>query len=167
MKYLKLLSSVSKRTYVLLFAAIIALSAIYTYIQIEDAVALDKRIATRQKDLERTVMLKDLFLAKRRSAESVHEKKSEGKVLSLGLLEELTTKTFVAGKLSSLRPATVSEERGRPQGMFEVKVNGAALGEVISFVQELENSGFFVKKLQINMGPSGTFVDMYATITAG
>jgi hypothetical protein len=167
MKYLKMLSSVSERTYVLLFTAIIALSSVYIYFHIEDAASLDKKIATRQKELERTIVLKDVYLAKRRSAENVQVKKTEEKTPSLGLIEDITSKIFVAGRLSSLRPTAVREERGRAQVMFELKVNNAALGEVIAFVKEVESSGLYVRKLQLNMAASGTFVDMYATITAG
>jgi hypothetical protein len=167
MKYLKILSSISERTYVLLFTAIIVLSSVYTYFQIEDAASLDKKITTRQKELERTVMLKEVYLAKRRSVENVQVKKTEEKTPSLGLIEDITAKTFVAGKLASLRPTAVKEERGKTQVMFELKVNNAALGEIIAFVREVENSGFYVRKLQLNMAASGTFVDMYATITAG
>jgi hypothetical protein len=167
MKYLKILSSVSERTYVLLFAAIIVLSSVYTYFQIEDAASLDKKITTRQKELERTVVLKEVYFAKRRSAENVQVKKTEEKTPSLGLIEDITSKIFVAGRLSSLRPTAVREERGRAQVMFELKVNNAALGEVIAFVKEVESSGLYVRKLQLNMAASGTFVDMYATITAG
>ena len=167
MKYLKMLSSVSERTYVLLFTAIIVLSSVYTYFHIEDATSLDKKIATRQKELERTIVLKDVYLAKRRSAENIQVKKTEEKTPSLGLIEDITSKIFVAGKLNSLRPTAVREERGRAQVMFELKVNNAALGEVIAFVKEVESSGFYVRKLQLNMAASGTFVDMYATITAG
>ena len=167
MKYLKMLSSVSERTYVILFAAIIVLSSVYIYFQIEDAASLDKRIATRQKELERTIMLKNVFLAKKRGAENVQVKKTQEKTPSLGLIEDITAKTFVAGRLTSLRPTAAKEERGGSQVMFELKVNNAALGEVITFVKEVESSGLYVRKLQLNMAASGTFVDMYATITAG
>jgi hypothetical protein len=112
-------------------------------------------------------VLKDVYLAKRRSAENVQVKKTEEKTPSLGLIEDITSKIFVAGRLSSLRPTAVREERGRAQVMFELKVNNAALGEVIAFVKEVESSGLYVRKLQLNMAVSGTFVDMYATITAG
>ena len=167
MKFLKILSSVSQRTYVLLFTAIIVLSSVFTYFRIEDAASLDKRITARQKELERTIMLKDVYFAKRKSAENVQVKKTEEKKPSLGLIEDITAKAFVAGKLASLRPTAVSEERGRAQLMFELKVNNAALGEVINFVKEVENSGLYVRKLQLNLAASGTFVDMYATISAG
>jgi hypothetical protein len=165
-KYLKIFSSVSQRTYVLLFVAVILLSSVYTFFQIEDGAALDKKIATRQKELERAVVLKDLYLAKKKSVEA-QPKKTEEKSLSLGLIENITGKAFTAGRLTSLRPATVKEERGRSEAMFEVKVSGAALGEVIAFVKEVENSGLHLRKLQLNLAASGTLVDMYATITAG
>lgn len=168
MKFLKVFLSISERTYVLLFLAIIVISSVYTYFQIEDASSLDKKIATRQKELERTIMLKDVYFAKKRNTESLPSKKTEEKAISLGLIEDITAKTFVAGKLSSLRPTAVKEERGKAQVMFELKVNGAALGEVITFVKEVQNSGLYVRKLQLTMPASGqTFVDMYATITAG
>lgn len=168
MKFPKIFSSISERAYVLLFLVIIVVSAVYTYFQIEDASSLDKKIATRQKELERTIMLKDVYLAKKRSTEGLPTKTTEQKPISLGLIEDITAKTFVAGKLSSLRPTAVKEEKGRAQVMFELKVNGAALGEVITFVKEVEGSGLYVRKLQLNMPSSGqTFVDMFATLTAG
>jgi hypothetical protein len=170
MKFLKIFSSIPERTYVLLFLIIIIISSAYTYFQIEDASSLDKKIATRQKELERTIMLKDIYLAKKRNAEGLPTttKEKEQKAISLGLIEDITAKTFVAGKLSSLRPTAVKEEKGRAQVMFELKVNGAALGEIIAFVKEVEGSGLYVRKLQLNMPSSGqTFVDMFATITAG
>jgi len=171
MKFLKIFSSIPERTYVLLFLIIIIISSAYTYFQIEDASSLDKKIATRQKELERTIMLKDIYLAKKRNAEGLPTKRTEQKeqkAVSLGLIEDITAKIFVAGKLSSLRPTAVKEEKGRAQIMFELKVNGAALGEIIAFVKEVEGSGLYVRKLQLNMPSSGqTFVDMFATITAG
>lgn len=168
MRFPKVLSSIPEKVYILAFLAIIVLSSAYTYFQAEDTFALEKKIASRQKEFDRTVMLKDMYLAKKKNMEGLFSKGTEEKTASLGLIEELASKTFIAGKLTMLKPSTAREEKGKTQVIFELKVGGAALGEVIAFVKGIEASGLYVKKLQLNISASNpTFLDMYTIITAG
>jgi hypothetical protein len=47
----------------------------------------------------------------------------------------------------------------------DVKVTGASLGEVISFVKSADNSGLYVSKLRLSAPAANpTFLDMQATI---
>jgi len=168
MKYFKFLFRIPEKTYILIFFVIIILCAFYTYSKLEEASTIEKRIQSRQKELGRTIMLKELYTSKRKAMEQLLSTSTEEKPLPLGFLEEASSKAFVAGRLIVLKPSAIKEEKAKGQSVFEIKVNGAALSEVIKFVTEVENNRLFVKKLQLNM-PAGSqnFVDMFAIITTG
>ncbi|MCX8023533.1 MAG: hypothetical protein N2745_12285 [Syntrophorhabdaceae bacterium] len=168
MKYFKFLNKVPEKTYILIFVAIIILSSFYTYFRIEEAADIEKKIEAKQRDLNRTILLKNMYLSKKRVMEQSVAKPGEEKPLPLSFLEEASAKAFVAGRLAVLKPSAVKEEKVKGQSVFEIKVNGAALGEVIKFVTDVEKERMFVKKLQLNMPAGGqNFVDMFAIITAG
>ena len=57
------------------------------------------------------------------------------------VVEDMVTKSFVGGTLTSLQPSTDKEEKGSTQTAVEVKVAGAALGEIVTFVKAVENAG--------------------------
>jgi hypothetical protein len=168
MRIIQLLSSVPSRVYTLIFLSVTVLAGAYSYILYDDTRAVEQRIQAKQKELGRVVALRDKYIAKKRSLEQVAKKASGEKVMSLSIVEETVSKSFVSGRLTTLKPSTLKEEKGKNVGVIEVKVTNAALGEVISFVKALESSGLFVKKLQINLPGSGqAYVDMYALVAGG
>ncbi len=168
MKLLNTLSSLPEKVYIGAFVLIIILTASYAYIMSGDTIALEQKIVSRQKDLNGIVKLKDLYLAKKKNFEHATAKKTEKNKPSLTLLEEVVSKTFVGGRLTLLKPSTMKDEKGKSLGIYELKFGGAALGEVVNFVKEVESAGLYVKKLQMNMPAAGqTLIDMYAVITEG
>ena len=164
-----ILKSIPERVYLLGFAVIIILALAYSYILYKDASAYDQRIASKQKELINVLELKNTYLAKKHHAEKGRSENAERVVVSLGLIEEMVTKVFVSGKMNMLKPSVLKQEKGKTQqGIFELKVGGAALKEVIGFVNEAESKGFFIKKLQINIQASNpSLLDMYVVIVAG
>lgn len=165
---LNMLSSLPERVYIAIFIAIFLISSVYAYILIDDARILDQRIAQKQQELDRIIKLKDLYLAKKRSFDRTTSKGKQESVISLTLLEEVITKSFIGGKLNMLKPSTIKEGKGGTIEVFDIKIGGAALGEIITCIKSLEISGFFIKKLQLNMPAAGqTVIDMSATITGG
>lgn len=165
---LNMLSSLPERVYIAIFIAIFLISSAYAYILSDDARILDQRIGQKQQELDKIIKLKDLYLAKKKSFDRTTSKSKQESVISLTLLEEVITKSFIGGKLNMLKQSTTKEEKGGSIEAFDVKVGGAALGEIITFIKSLEASGFFIKKLQLNMPAAGqTVIDMSATITGG
>lgn len=165
---LNMISSLPERVYIAIFIAIFLISSAYAYILVDDALMLDKRIAQKQQELDRIIKLKNLYLAKKKSFSRTTSKSSQESVISLTLLEEVIVKSFIGGKLNMLKPSTIKEEKGGAIAAFEVRVGGAALGEIITFVKSLEDAGFFIKKLQLNVPAAGqTVIDMSAIITGG
>ena len=92
-------------------------------------------------------------------------KKVENRALSLGTVEEMVQKSFVGGTLTMLQPATSEGEKGAHRMAVEVKVNGAALKEVISFVKAADGFGLYVDKLRLTLPATNpTCLDMQATL---
>jgi len=166
---LNFFASLSERVYIVIFVVIIIVSSTYAYLLKEDARILEQKITARQQELGRIIKLKDLYQAKKRGLERSVSRGSQEKTISLGMIEETVTKSFTGGKLNMLKPSTIKEDRGgNAQRAFEVKVGGAALGEIITFVKALETSGLYVKKLQLTMPAANqTIIDMYAVVTGG
>jgi hypothetical protein len=166
---LNFFASLSEKIYIAIFVAIIVVSSTYIYLLKEDTLALEGQIATKQQELGRIIKLNSLYQAKKRSLERTVSKGSQENTISLGMIEEIITKSFIGGKLNMLKPSITKEDkRGSAQKTFEVKVGGAALGEVITFVKALETSGLYVKKLQLTMPAANqAVIDMYAVVIGG
>jgi hypothetical protein len=159
----------SERVYIAIFVGIIVVSSAYAYLLKEDARILESKIATKQVELGKVIKLKDQYQEKKRILEKPSPKESQQRIISLGMIENAVTKSFTGGKLNMLKPSMTKEDKwGSAQRIFEIKVGGAALGEIITFVKALETSGLYVKKLQLTMSAANqTVIDMYAVVIGG
>jgi len=164
-----ILKLIPTRLYLLGFIILTILTSTYSYIFYKDAVAFDQRIASKQKELLNVLELKDIYVAKKHYAERSRLEKSERINVSLGFIEEMVTKIFISGKMTMLKPSVSKQEKGKTQqNVYELKVGGAALKEIIAFMDEAESKGLFVKKFQLNIQASNpSLLDMYVVIAAG
>ncbi len=151
--------------YALAFTAIFAISTIYAYCLSEDARLLQKKIESKQKDYAEVLQLKDVYESQKRALEKAVSKKTESRAISLGLVEEMVAKNFMGGTLTAMQPAPTKEEKGGQRMAVDVKVTGAPLGEIISFVKSAENIGLYVGKLRLSVPAANpTSLDMQATV---
>ena len=88
--------------------------------------------------------------------------------MSLAAVEEIATRSLVGGRLTALRPVSSRSEKERKQPVVEVKVSGAPLGEVVSFLQAIDSAGFRLKKIQLSLPGTGqTLLEMQASLVDG
>jgi hypothetical protein len=159
-------TAIPQNVYVLIFSAIFVLASLTTYFLREDTRLLDRKIEAGQKDYAEVLQLKDSYDIGKRSFEKAASKKSESRALSLAVLEDMVAKNFVGGSLAMLQPAAGKEEKGQAHTALEVKVTGAPLGEIISFVKAVENSGLQVDRMRLSQAPSNPLsLDMQVTVT--
>jgi len=160
------LAAVPEKIYVLLFFGIFLVTAFSAYFVREDTALLERRIAARQKDLAEVLQLRDTYEAKKHEPDKIALKKSDNQTISLGLVEGMVAKSFVGGTLTALQPMTNKGEKGGTQTAVEVKVTGAALGEIVAFVKAAENTGLRIDKLHLALAASNPMaLDVQATIT--
>jgi hypothetical protein len=166
MKILDNFPAVPHSVYVLAFLSIFGISVVYAYFLSEDARLLEKKIHSKQKDYAEVLQLKDVYESQKRALEKAVSKKAENRAnISLGIVEDMVAKSFVGGTLTALQPATTKEEKGGQPMAVDVKVTGAALGEVISFVRSADNLGLYVGKLRLSVPAANpTSLDMQATV---
>jgi hypothetical protein len=165
MKILDNFPAVPASAYVLAFLAIFGISAIYAYFLSEDTRLLEKKIVSRQKDYAEVLQLKDVYESQKRALEKAVSRKVENRGISLGVVEELVAKNFIGGTLTALQPTITREEKGGQRMAVDVKVTGAPLGEVISFVKSADNFGLYVSKLRLSAPAANpTSLDMQATV---
>ena len=113
------------------------------------------------------LQLRDVYETKKHEPERNTLGKPDNKGLSLALVEDIVTKSFVGGTLTSLQPST-DKENGSAQTAVEVKVTGAAVGEVVAFTKAVENAGLRIEKLNLSLPASNPMVlDMQATLEEG
>jgi hypothetical protein len=107
-----------------------------------------------------------VYESQKRAFEKAVSKKVENRAtISLGVVEEMIAKNFIGGTLTALQPVTAKEEKGGQRMAVDVKVTGAALGEVISFVRSADNLGLYVSKLRLSVPSANpTSLDMQATV---
>ena len=169
MRLLARLGSISENAYLVGFIGI-TLIALFSLISFrEDAKAVERKILAKQKDLAVTLQLKDTYEAKKRTLEKNGSRRSvEPGGISLGMIEDLAKKNFVSGTLTALQPGATKEERGRQHTTVEIKVTGAALGEVVSFIKGVQATGLSVRRLRLTLPPSNASdLDMSATLSEG
>ena len=160
------LRTVPRGVYVLLFSAVFVISVFYAYFLNEDARILEKKIESGQRDYAEVLQLRDAYESQKRAFEKAVSRKVENHGISLGVVEEMATKSFTGGTLAALQPVTAKEGKGRQRMSVDVKVTGAALGEVISFVSSADNLGLSVGKLRLSQPAANpTALDMQATVT--
>lgn len=138
---------------------------IYTYFLSEDTRLLEKKIESKQKDYAEVLQLRDAYESQKRSLEKAVSRKVENRGISLGVVEEMVGKNFTGATLASLQPAATREEKGGHRMAVDVRVTGATLGEVISFVKSADNLGLYVGKLRLSTPPANpTSLDVQATV---
>jgi hypothetical protein len=137
---------------ILLSCGVFVLAAVITYSFFEDGRALDKRIASKQKDLGQILQLRDYYEVKKRAAEkNVVVGKQDQPTLSLAMMEEMVGRTFVGGHLTQLQPVTMTEGKTNRGTAIDVKVAGAPLGEVIAFVRAVEEANLQIGRMRLSL----------------
>ena len=132
--------TVPRSVYVLLFSAVFVISVFYAYFLNEDARLLEKKIESAQRDYAEVLQLRDAYESQKRAFEKAVSKKVENRGISLGVVEEMAAKSFTGGTLAALQPVNAREGKGGQRMSVDVKVTGAALGEVISFARTCRQS---------------------------
>jgi hypothetical protein len=159
------LSSIPPHIYVLICAGIFLVTALATYFVREDTHLIEKRIASKQKDVGTVLQLRDSYEMKKRAFDRYAPGKTDHQGISLALMEEVIAKSFIGGSLTSLQLVTTKEDKGGQHMAVEVKVTGAPLGEVISFIRATESGGLRVGKLRLSLPAANpTVLDMQATV---
>ena len=165
MKILDNFPAVPASVYVLAFSAIFGISVIYAYFLSEDTCLLEKKIESKQKDYAEVLQLKDAYESQKRYLEKAVSRKVENRGISLGVVEEMVGKNFSGATLAALQPAATREEKGGQRMAVDVRVPGATLGEVISFVKSADNFGLYVGKLRLSAPPANpASLDVQATV---
>jgi hypothetical protein len=168
MKIFSSLAAVPERVYIMIFSGVFLVASFSAYFIREDANLLEKQIYFKQKELSQMLQLRDAYETKKHESERFVPKTADNQGISLALIEGTVAKSFVGGTLASLQPATTKGEKGSKQQrmVVDVKVTGAALGEIVSFVKATDNAGLRVEKLRLSLPASNpTAVDMEATVT--
>jgi hypothetical protein len=138
----------------------------YAYFLSEDARFVEKKIESGQKDYAEVIQLRDAYESQKRALQKAVAKKIENRGISLGVVEDMVTKSFTGGTLAALQPVAAREGKGGQRMSVDVKVTGAALGEVISFVKSADSLGLYVAKLRLSQPAANpTTLDMQATVT--
>jgi hypothetical protein len=103
--------------------------------------------------------------AKRPTLKNVEKSETGG--TSLAPVETIAKKTLIGGKLTMLKPAMLKQEKGTQQMVIEVRVTGAPLSEIVSFIGTAENTGFQIKRLQLTVPQTNPVaLDMHLIIAA-
>ena len=166
MKISSTFAAIPERVYVVIFSGIFLVAGLWTYFIREDTDLLEKQIYSSQRDLAQVLLLRDSYETKKRESDRSVTKPADDKGISLALVEQTAAKSFVGGNLVSLQPSTVKGEKASKRLVVEIKVSGAALGEVVSFVKATESSGLYVEKLRLSLAAANpSALDVQATIT--
>jgi hypothetical protein len=99
-----LLGSLSERVYIMILAGVCILAAFSAYFIKQDTYVLEQKILSRQKDVAAVQVLRDLYEARRQSSQRLAAKPAGPAGISLALIEEIVTRSFVGGRLTSLKP---------------------------------------------------------------
>jgi len=158
------LNAIPANAYLIVFLGIFAITTLFTYFLHEDALMLEKQIASRQKDVGIMLQLRDSYEVKKRASERAPRGTERPGGLSLALIEDIVAKSFAGGRLASLQPTTTKEKGGQKMSV-EVKVTGAPLGEVVSFIKATEGGGLAVGRLRLSLPEANPMtLDVQATI---
>jgi len=168
MKIFDTLRNVPEKIYVMVFFGIFLVTGLSAYFTMEDTALLEKRIEMKQKDLAEVIQLRDVYETKKHEPDRYSPAKADNQGISLGLVEEMVTKSFVGGRLTSLQPSTGNDEKKGKRAAVEIKVAGAALGEIVAFTEATEKAGLRIEKLNLSLPASNPMaLDMQATVTEG
>lgn len=159
------LTTVPEKVYVLAFFGIFLVAAFSAYFTRQDTAVLEGKIAAKQRDLGNVLQLRDTYEAKKHEMDRRVLKKPDSQPLTLTLIEGMVTRSFVGGSLSALSPSTEKGEKGAKHAAVDLKIAGAALGEIVTFVKAAENAGLRVEKMRLTLPASNPMaLDMQATI---
>lgn len=162
----KRLKTIPANIYVIVFLGIFAITALFAYFLREDTLFLEKRIASRQRDVGTMLRLRDSYEAKRQAFARNSGKEIGQQGLSLAMIEEMAAKNLVGGRLTALQPSTLAREKGERKMSVDVKIAGAPLGEVISFMKAAEGNGLVISRLRLSLPEANPMaLDIQATIT--
>ncbi|OPY64455.1 MAG: hypothetical protein A4E63_03496 [Syntrophorhabdus sp. PtaU1.Bin050] len=164
MKIRDLLSVQPERIFLVIIGIIACVALWASYGFYAASKALDQKISARQNELARIVKLREFYLSNMYRVERAASVRNGKPILSLSLMEEMVSKAFVGGKLNMLKPSTLKEQRGSSQPAIELKVTGAALAEVVSFVKGVESAGLSPKKFYLTLPPNQAVLDMYIMV---
>jgi hypothetical protein len=88
--------------------------------------------------------------------------------MSLASIEEIAAKTLIGGRLVTLRPAAGRGDKYKRQMVVELKLSGAPLGEVVTFLRAIDSAGYRPKKCQLSLPGAGqTMLDLQASLIDG
>lgn len=166
MKIKDLLSVPSEKIFLIITGIIVCVALWASYCFYSSSRLLDQKISAKQNELARIIKLREIYLSNTYRIEKAASATNGRPTLSLSLMEEMVSKTFVGGKLSMLKPSTLKEQRGASQPAVELKVTGAALAEIVSFIKDIESAGLSLKKFYLTLPPDQTVLDMYIVVTA-
>jgi hypothetical protein len=168
MKFVEFLATIPERVYVLGFAGIFVVATMAAYFVYQDTGILEKKIMSKQKEVADIYALKELYEAKKQAVEALAPAGSAPKGMSLASIEEIASKSLIGGRLVTLRPSPGKGDKEKRQMVVEVKVSGAPLGEVVTFLQAIDSAGYRPKKLQLSLPGTGqTMLEMQASLIDG
>lgn len=168
MKFIAFLATIPERVYMFGFVGIFFVAAMAAYFVYQDTTILEKKIMSKRKEVADIYALKELYEARKQAIETAAPAGSAPQAMSLASIEEIASKNLIGGRLVTLRPAPVKGDRNKRQMVVEVKVSGAPLGEVITFLQSIDSAGYRAKKLQLSLPGTGqTMLEMQASLVDG
>jgi hypothetical protein len=151
---------------IIAFCGIFLLSGFLSFLFFEDTKLIEKKIFLRQKELSLTLQLRDAYELKKRVLEKATVRSVDQSPLSLSALEDMIGKTFIGGRLMQLQPVTSKEGKGERRAAIDVRISGAPLNEVVSFMKVTETSGYRISKITLSLPSTNPMaLDMQFTIT--
>ncbi len=160
MKLPALLVVIPERAWLLVCVGIIFLALAGSYAVRTESQGVERKIEAKQRELASVIQLKELYETRKRGSEK-SAGTTEGVGMSLASLENIVSKSFVAGRLTALKPATAKEEKQTQHMPIDVSVTAAPLGEIVSFLNAATEAGFHVTKLQLSTAqPNAAVIDM-------
>jgi hypothetical protein len=161
----KVTAFINERVFLIIVVVIVCGSFLFSYSFYREGKILEQKIVSKQNELARMLELKDIYLSHKIKTEKAILKKDEKRSFSLSTIEEMVSKTFIGGKLAMLKPSTLKEQKGAALPSIELKINNAALNEVVVFLRTLETSGLTVQKLYLTVPQNQQNIDIYIVIT--
>jgi hypothetical protein len=168
MKLPPFLATIPERVYLLGFAGIFCVAMVATFYLYQDTRILEKQITSKQKEVANIYALKDLYEAKKQAIDAAAPAGSAKKGMSLASIEEITTKSLIGGRLVALRPVAGKGDKDKRQMVVELKLSGAPLGEIVTFLRAIDSAGYRPKKCQLSLHSAGqTMLDLQASLIDG
>jgi hypothetical protein len=165
MKLLAFLATIPERVYILGFVGVFFVATVAAYYVHQDTRLLEKKIVSKQKEVAYIYALKEIYEAKKQAVEAGVPGGSSAKGMSLASIEQIASKSLIGGRLVTLRPAAGKADKTKGQMVVEVKISGAPLGEVVTFLQAIDSAGYRPKKLQLSLPGTGqTMLEMQASL---